>query len=435
MRKKPESEAVLWAILLASLAVPLNLKLGGVLTVYTFDIALAVLYAVWLVRLVRGQAALPRLGVLDYAVWLMLTWFAIAAALGIDFWASANVWLFYLRSCLIYLYVANNLRTAGQVRSCMALLLILLAIEGVVCIVQYATKSNVGSLPDMVGARVDRLRVAVGEGTGLERLLFRTRGTLGYDTTLAHWFELLLPIPVSLWLLSKRGFERFAYAGLTALGFVGLIFTFTRGAWLGLTVAMAVLFLLLWRKIGFTRDYFLGLAQVALLFGVLMFILWKPIRARLLSPEAFTRSAQAREVLNEAAVEMIKSSPLWGVGPGDYAKALPPTDVFCNLLQSLPEVRAHNVYLAVASETGLVGLALFLIFLATAAFELYQVQGKAWAWGAALGRALFAGLYAVLVNGMVDWGLLSYMVLPLFLALLGLGTALRRLTPEVSVAA
>jgi hypothetical protein len=59
------------------------------------------------------------------------------------------------------------------------------------------------------------------------------------------------------------------------------------------------------------------------------------------------------------------------------------------------------------------------------------VQEGDWAFGAAVGRALFAGFCGVLVGELVGWSLLNYQVFPLFWALLGLAAAMRRLPTEV----
>jgi O-antigen ligase len=419
------TETILLALLLVSVAVPLNLKLGGVLTVYTFDVALYLLYGVWLAQLARGSAPLPKLRVLDVAALVMLGWLVMSALLGTNLLLSIDAVLYYVRMYLIYLYVANNLRTAGHVRNFVRMLLALIVIEGIVCIIQYATKTNFGAIPDFVGSQVHQIRIASGEDAGLSGLLFRARGTLGYDTPLGHWFELLLPIPVSLWAVSKKRSEQIAYIGVIALGFAGLVLTFARGAWMGLATATIVLFLLLCRRMRVTRRYLLALGVVAATLGLVVLLLWTPIQARLFSEKAIFASVNWRGRLNQAAIEMILADPLSGMGPGSFSEQAQQSATAQALFSKRTNIKAHNVYLVVASESGLVGLELFLAFLAAAGVTLYHVQVGAQGFGGDVGRGLLAGFVGVLLHGFIDWGLLMYMVFPLFWALLGLAASLR----------
>lgn len=426
--KKTVMDKFLLTLLVASLAVPLRMSLGSVWIVYTFDVALFLAYTVWLVRFVRGVAPPLRLQALDAAYWIMMAWFAITVLLGANRLAGIGALLFYLRLYLIYLYVAHNVRKTSEARYFVGLLLALIVVEGVFCSIQYVTKTNFGSLPDLVGAKVEQIRLAIGEDVGVADLLFRARGTLGRDTALAHWFDMLLPVPLGLWLWARERHRRVTYAGVTAVGFVGLILTFTRGAWMGFFLTTAVLCLLLWRKMGFTREYWLAVGQVALVFGLLVVVLSTPIRARLFSDKAVGRSVTGRKRLNDIAIEMARESPLVGVGLGSFGATAEAYGARSGFSTERADWKAHNLYLALASETGLVGLGLFLCFLAVAGFMLYQLQAGHWLFAADVGRALLAGFCGLLVHSLISWGLLSYQVFPLFWALLGLASSLRRLS-------
>jgi O-antigen ligase len=92
----------------------------------------------------------------------------------------------------------------------------------------------------------------------------------------------------------------------------------------------------------------------------------------------------------------------------------------------------HNVYLALASETGVIGLGLFLVFLAAAGLVFYQTLSVPGALASSVGRGLLAGFGGLLIYNLISWGLLSYQVFPLFWALLGLASALRQLSLRTS---
>jgi O-antigen ligase len=86
--------------------------------------------------------------------------------------------------------------------------------------------------------------------------------------------------------------------------------------------------------------------------------------------------------------------------------------------------KVHNVYLALASEAGPIGLMLFLGFTGAVMLQAWRRgQGDAGEtdWHTVpLARGLLAGLVSVLVHGLAAWGLLSYSVFPLFWMLVGL---------------
>jgi putative inorganic carbon (HCO3(-)) transporter len=302
----------------------------------------------------------------------------------------------------------------------------------VLCIVQYVTKTNFGSIPDLVGTKVQQIRLARGEDVGMAALLFRARGTFALDTALAHWLGLLLPVPLVLWLWARDRQRQITYAGITAVGFVGLILTFTRGAWMAFFLTTALLCVLLWRQMGFSREYWLVLGQVAVVFGLILLVLSTPIRARLFSKKAIGRSVRVRDKLSDVAAEMTYSNLLWGVGLGSFAERAEEFGARTGFQAAHPDRMPHNVYLAVTSETGLVGLGLFLVFLTAAGFLLFQTLSAPWALAANVGRALLAGFCSLMVYNFVSWGLLSYQVFPLFWALLGLASSLRQLSLRTS---
>lgn len=455
---------VLLTVLLVSLAVPLNLKLGGLLTVYTFDIALALMYGGWVVHLLRGTAPHPQLGPVDIAALVMLSWFVACAIIGLDPSSGLDTALSYIRMYLIYVYVANNVRTRRHTRYVAGLLLGLIAIESLVGIAQYVTRSNIGSLPDLVGDSVNRIRPATGEA-GTQDVLFRGRGTLGYDVTLGYWFELLLPIPITLWLRSRGQSQRAICFFLIVLGFAGLILTFTRGAWLGFVVAVTVLLLNLRGRSGHRIWRWKRLVPMAVVAGVLVLTVWKPVQLRLM-PEDLWDSLSVRAPLNDRAMKLIRLSPVTGVGLDGFeqverivklrkrerrlvspvikgVKRLPEwskLDIYRALLnddtlwgnRTYSARKVHNLYLLVASETGLVGLGLFLLFLSVSAITLYQARQTEWALGSIIIYAVMAGSCGVLVHGLLDWGFLNYQVFPLFWVLLGLAVSIRRRSRELA---
>jgi O-antigen ligase len=100
-----------------------------------------------------------------------------------------------------------------------------------------------------------------------------------------------------------------------------------------------------------------------------------------------------------AAIRMILSHPLLGVGVGNFPYVAPTYSSFAALMNSMDGEGAattHNIFLSMASELGLVGLALFLGVLFFAFRQALALVGR----GSAVGVGLLFGLVAYAVMGL-----------------------------------
>ena len=141
------------------------------------------------------------------------------------------------------------------------------------------------------------------------------------------------------------------------LGTTALFISFSRAAWIvdGLGVSAAVLlsYFKASKKGLRKRSYLLLYCSIALLL-IVFFFLGKE-RLFDLSPEV--ESIKLRQELNQAAILMIKKYPLTGVGLNNFIPALPQFKKGLSYKELQP---AHNIYLLIGAESGLVGLGMFL---------------------------------------------------------------------------
>jgi O-antigen ligase len=101
----------------------------------------------------------------------------------------------------------------------------------------------------------------------------------------------------------------------------------------------------------------------------------------------------------DAAFRMILSHPLLGVGVGNFPDVAPTYSsvaAFMNYELGEGAATTHNIFLSMASELGLVGLALFLGVLFLAFRQAWALVGR----GSAVGVGLFFGLVAFTVMGL-----------------------------------
>jgi len=162
---------------------------------------------------------------------------------------------------------------------------------------------------------------------------------------------LLIPLAVALFLEAKHWVTRVLSAGAVGLGVAALAMTYSRAAWVGFACA-AVVFVFLW------RPKLIPLFAIACVLCIpfLPDSIWN----RILSIFNFSDSStSSRLPLYAAAIRVIQKSPLTGAGLGTAA---PQRYIAQHALYAGGHayVHAHNLFLEVWVETGLIGFAAFL---------------------------------------------------------------------------
>ena len=184
------------------------------------------------------------------------------------------------------------------------------------------------------------------------------RATLGFGwpNELGVFFAVSLPL---CWYAVRAAptlaTRRLASAGLVSAG-LGLVATFSRGAWLAFILSAGVLLLagrarLVWRVV-------FGAVAVVVVIDLLS---GGVVTGRLWSLAADPYVVQ-RAALMLVGVLMFRANPVVGVGPGGFREHLdeygPGVPWLWDYVGS-----AHNAYLEMAAETGVIGLVAFLWFL------------------------------------------------------------------------
>ncbi len=235
---------------------------------------------------------------------------------------------------------------------------------------------------------------------------YRAYGTFQQPNPFAGMMGLIAPVALGLavgLLRTPRRSVRERLIGLGALGLGGLALlaiaaSWSRGAWLGAAIAGGTLLWMLpsrkrWRIIALATPMLLGA------FWWTMGEIPAPIRARLAGVTEELQIADVRGAeVNEAnfaiierlahwqaAVEMVRAHPWLGVGFGNYAAAYPG---YALIRWPNPLGHAHNIYLNMAAETGLVGLLLYLVLWMAIGFQTWQAWRRSSGWR----RGLAAGL-------------------------------------------
>jgi len=196
----------------------------------------------------------------------------------------------------------------------------------------------------------------------------RVSGRAGHSNWLAMALLVLLPLN-AYWFGTART-RRMQGAVLLTAGceLIALVLTFTRTGFLIGFVAAALLLFRRLIHVGPRRA-----TALAMVVFLSWFLLPGPYKERVLTFTQYSRSDSVshRLELQEAAFDIMTESPVWGVGLGGFGThIIEKTSQVAYIMRWLVEdqnwnpvfLGAHNLYLQLACDTGLVGLALILLF-------------------------------------------------------------------------
>lgn len=216
------------------------------------------------------------------------------------------------------------------------------AILNIICLTSFIITA--WFLIDFLGGRVEQ---------GWPRLWLRGLGSYVHLNSLGIFLTITIPINLSRYFNSKENFLKFAFVISALMQFVALYLTFSRGAWIGIIIALTVLAVFKYRLKGI-----LGLLLIIFIaFGIsALFMSPSRLSDRFISifnPEDAAILSRTHHMLT--AVKLIKSNPVFGVGLGNFQVAAKKYEN-----QELTEI-AHNVFLQYAAEAGVISAVLLLI--------------------------------------------------------------------------
>jgi O-antigen ligase len=249
-------------------------------------------------------------------------------------------------------------------------------------------------------------------------------------------FFLVLAFPVAVVLATRGTLVRRAVMAVAAGGVVGgLVLSLSRQGMIGAFVA--VLVLLAWPQ--FRRQVFLLFALLLLVVALNLGTLSNQrdasiVGSRLsIATERLQTLTSGRTVEQDprvkiwsAAPAMIAAHPFLGVGAANYSKYAAEYGVVEGT--GVAYDHAHDVFLTIAIETGVVGLAVFLLFLlavARAGQRALRHRGRDYP----LTLAVVAALIAELGMGIVDYPPRTNAIMGTILLLVGVLIAYDRLGP------
>jgi putative inorganic carbon (HCO3(-)) transporter len=245
------------------------------------------------------------------------------------------------------------------------------------------------------------------EGFVLFGRFMRAYGTFEQPNPYAGYLGLTLPLAVGLIVaavvpIGERvsGWWLAGAAGSGALMLAALVMSWSRGAWLGMACAVVLMAIAVLARRG--RAVMLAALTAALLVYVLLaggLSLVPPSIVQRFSdfvPYVSVADVRGVEITDanfavlermahwQSALDMWTDHPWLGVGIGNYE---PVYARYALPLWPLPLGHAHNYYLNIAAEAGVLGLLSYLFLWSVALVGAWKATRRAtgWYWGIALG--------------------------------------------------
>ncbi|MFD1674741.1 O-antigen ligase family protein [Alicyclobacillus fodiniaquatilis] len=331
---------------------------------------LLLLSLIALTRYIRGQREIP-FGWAKFAGWFILYCFGLLMV-GLGHPSVAfdgfRFDVYYILFGLLMPFIMNR-EDVPKFFHLAASVAILVAVDG---IFQYIMKAPIpGSWVDVT-----------------ESVRTRVFSVFLSPNELGAYMELMTPIIFGLFMVEKVRIRRWIYGIGSLCCFLTLLFTFTRGAWMGFFVGVVFVAVL------YQRRLLILIAVVA----VIGFFL-PPIHHRIMdvfSPVYMLKAAQGGRLLRWMdAFDQMSTNPLFGAGLGRYGGSVASLHGY--------SIYSDNYYAKMLGETGLLGLVLFLMLHISIIRELMKkvvrhAQGKE----KFLALGGLAGLTAFLVDNCVE---------------------------------
>jgi O-antigen ligase len=209
----------------------------------------------------------------------------------------------------------------------------------------------------------------------------------------------------------ERGWRGLTLAAIAAaIALAGLAVSFSITSFAAVLAGLGMVALLRWSWRGALGAAALGLAGLAAL----------AIAGGTPSSDIqdYRSIDSGRESLLEGGIDLFESKPFAGWGSGAFGQA------FYEEIEPARSIISHSEPVTVAAEQGILGLAVYMSFAATALITLLAGAG-----GSPARTAVAACFVAMLVHSL---GYAGFAIDPATWALLALGVALRRGPPEAS---
>ncbi|MDZ7290457.1 MAG: O-antigen ligase family protein [candidate division KSB1 bacterium] len=356
-------EIFFFFLFFAIMMVPLSMEIVPGISIYLFDFPLLLLYCCLYLRVCFRQTRLI-FGAFDLVFLAFYVWLFITSLHGKDFDLSVNWLLYWVRAYLIIFYMRHTVGSFIPEKVLFFAIGFCLVVQPILAILQSITQSSIGVVKQYFGVKKEHHSAWIFYN---ERVT-RAQGTFEHTNYLGNWLVMLVPF-LQARTLDERNKFRVPFVLWWFVCATVLILTFSRANWMAflLGVAAVVFFEHRYRNPWAGWQRWLGYLLIPAMLLVFVYTFFTT-EFQLVSEMVIARigitfadqSYDIRSDLVNGALVVMKGNLWMGVGLGN-SKAM--------ILESNPFIpkwftaTVHNIYLIVATESGVVGAVLFMIII------------------------------------------------------------------------
>lgn len=335
-------------------------------TLYLTDILLLLLFVVWIVRvLFVGKTMLWKSYQLPL-LYLVFLLYLVANVLLSHSGAGFYFFVKFLEFSFVTFYVASVIKRSEQIQLICLLLSLAVIGESLLSIAQYLNHGSLGGVLYLFGERFFTAQTpGIANASLGGELVLRPYGTFPHPNVLAGFLVTTLSI---ILLFTKNQILRVTkwfFLLTLCVGTIALFLTLSRVAIALWIIVVLCLGFSLGKSQQLLRQKKEVLILVAIISLAIISLTQIPLFQRFIETTFTEESFVQRKELTLAALQMIQTSPLFGVGLGNFIPVLYTLQQPLTLSYLLQPV--HNIFLLLLSEIGLIGASFVFLFI----YKLY----------------------------------------------------------------
>lgn len=360
---------------------------------------MCLIYFSFLLKYICGRRVF-RMKMVDFAVLAFMLFIFFGGVFSIDA-SSFKKMCVFICFMMGYFVVKNTLRSPALVHRCICALITSSVIVSLIGLYQnfFGTFTENAWLDSKTFAEING----------------RVVSTLQNPNVLGEYIILIFPLIIAMMISSKQKNERFAFFFAAVINCACLVFTWSRGAWLGFIVSLIVFFAISGKHFLTTAILSIPIFSIAIYFAMDTAILNRLTNLT-------DSSSSYRFNIWRGVVRMLENIGLHGIGIGEGAFQKIYPGYALSGIEAAPH--SHSLFLQIIVETGIISLIAFLVFLffftqCSLSFcrTAYNMSNRL------ICLSMFAGVLAFLVQGLTDYVWYNYRVFLLFWMFIGLALA------------
>lgn len=351
---------------------------------YLTDLLVLLIFLLWFWRMKKERFFKESINLKSPGLWLTI--FLIISLVSLV--QAGNIrlgfykWFKLLEFAGLFFYLKHNFKQLFDFKRLGQVFVASGLVQSFIAFGQYAGQKSLG-LKLLRESPLDSETAGVAKIIVEGAKIVRPYGTFPHPNLLAAFLLVSLFCLYYLWLKDKIDYG--FLAGAYGLLFFSLYLTFSRAVIFTFLLTSLLYFIILFRR---NRKKILALFLLLVILNSIFIVLaWPEISSRW-PISLIGQSVSLRAFYIETAFSVIKAHPWLGLGLGNFVWRI---RQMLHLLSSWLHQPVHNIYLLIASETGLTGLIVFLFFI----FRL-SIQSKK------IPLSLFFVLFSFLFIGLFD---------------------------------